>query len=122
MANPSQPRDDQSALAPSIFNTVAVPRLTYFALQQRNKPTEAPKAPERAPFFLPTLPGVDSRFDFGNATGASEADKEKEREMAKSRRLDIGAASVETEFVRRMMAEDRDGDCEFLSLLSLDSR
>jgi len=82
-----------------------------FTTQQRNKPKEAPKAPERAPFFLPTLPGVDQRFDFG--TGKDGEANGGPTEENKRRRLDIGAASVETEFVRRMQAEDREGDCEF---------
>lgn len=71
--------------------------------QSRNKPLEAPKAPERAPFFLPTLPGVGNRFDFGSnadfaANGGVEVGKS-------SRRLDISAASVETEFVRKLMQD-----------------
>ena len=32
-------------------------------LQQRNKPKEPPKVPKSAPFFLPTVPGVDFKFD-----------------------------------------------------------
>ncbi|KAH6918289.1 Utp21 specific WD40 associated putative domain-containing protein [Coprinopsis sp. MPI-PUGE-AT-0042] len=36
--------------------------LNLEVIQQRNKPKEAPKAPEKAPFFLPTLPGVETRF------------------------------------------------------------
>lgn len=73
--------------------------------QQRNKPKEAPKAPERAPFFLPTLPGTNQRFDFG--TEEAKAVEEK-----KNRKLDIGAASVETDFVRRLLKEDPEGECE----------
>ena len=34
--------------------------------QQRNKPKEPPKVPKSAPFFLPTLPGVDFQFDVKN--------------------------------------------------------
>ena len=35
-------------------------------LQQRNKPKEPPKVPKSAPFFLPTVPGVDFQFDVKN--------------------------------------------------------
>ena len=74
------------------------------SLQQRNKPKEAPKAPEAAPFFLPTLPGVDQRYDFSRT--------EKSAEEKQNRRLDMGSANVETDFVRRLLKEDLDGDCE----------
>ncbi|KAJ7582969.1 WD40-repeat-containing domain protein [Mycena floridula] len=43
-------------------------------IQQRNKPKEAPKAPEKAPFFLPTLPGVEPRFAPPSADAASNAE------------------------------------------------
>lgn len=76
--------------------------------KQRNKPKEAPKAPERAPFFLPTLPGTNQRFDFG--TEETKAVDEK-----KNRKLDLGAASVETDFVRRLLKEDPEGECELLA-------
>jgi len=31
-------------------------------IQKRNRPTEPPKAPKSAPFFLPTLPGLERTF------------------------------------------------------------
>ena len=44
--------------------------------QARNKPIEPPKKPEAAPFFLPTLAGVDAGrnpvFDFGAAAAGGE--------------------------------------------------
>lgn len=84
--------------------------LNLETIKARNKPKEAPKAPERAPFFLPTLPGVDNRFDFGvpaaEGKGASDA--------APKRKLDYAAgASIETDFVRRLLSEDKEGPCEF---------
>ncbi|KAI0031820.1 Utp21-domain-containing protein [Vararia minispora EC-137] len=36
--------------------------LNLEVIQQRNKPKEPPKPPEKAPFFLPTLSGVEQRF------------------------------------------------------------
>lgn len=36
----------------------------------------------------------------------------------RNRRLDISASSVETEFVRRLLLEDLDGDCESSSVFS----
>ncbi|KAF9932543.1 hypothetical protein BGZ75_004042 [Mortierella antarctica] len=36
--------------------------LNLDVIKARNKPKEAPKAPEKAPFFLNTLPGVEPKF------------------------------------------------------------
>ncbi|XP_014470941.1 PREDICTED: WD repeat-containing protein 36 [Dinoponera quadriceps] len=35
-------------------------------IKQRNKPKQAPKVPETAPFFLPTVPSLNLRFDFSD--------------------------------------------------------
>ena len=32
----------------------------------RNKPKEAPKVPKSAPFFLPTVLGLETKFDLSN--------------------------------------------------------
>lgn len=79
--------------------------LTSFPIQQRNKPKDPPKAPEQAPFFLPTLPGVEHRFA-PPTTKAAEPKKS-------SKRLENNAASVESVFYRKLVTEARDGDCEF---------
>ena len=79
--------------------------LNLEVIQQRNKPKEPPKPPEAAPFFLPTLPGVEQRFDL--AQGAQEA-----RAGRPTRRLERAAAGAESAFVRKLHAEARDGDCE----------
>lgn len=36
-------------------------------IKKRNKPIEPPKAPETAPFFLPTIPSLDIEFDVSDA-------------------------------------------------------
>ena len=36
--------------------------MNIFVLQQRNKPKEPPKVPKAAPFFLPTVPGLELMF------------------------------------------------------------
>ncbi|XP_076239663.1 WD repeat-containing protein 36 [Calliopsis andreniformis] len=43
-------------------------------VKKRNKPKEPPKAPENAPFFLPTIPSLDLKFDFSDVKNA-EANK-----------------------------------------------
>lgn len=119
-----QPYTTPDQLADELLTLSLMPRsrwqtlLNLDTIKQRNKPKEAPKAPERAPFFLPTLPGVKQRFDFGTDDRAVKG----VGEGAASRKLDMSAASVETEFVRRMMAEPEAGDFgaffEFLKALS----
>ncbi len=74
-------------------------------LQQRNKPKEAPKAPEKAPFFLPTLPGVEHRF----AITQKDAQGPKKKEVGK--RLEAGASQAESVFYKKLVSEDPDGDC-----------
>nr|CAD7602515.1 unnamed protein product [Timema genevievae] len=36
-------------------------------IKMRNKPKDAPKAPKAAPFFLPTIPSLELRFELGQA-------------------------------------------------------
>ncbi|KAG0238082.1 hypothetical protein BGW42_007636 [Actinomortierella wolfii] len=52
--------------------------LNLDVIKARNKPKEAPKAPEKAPFFLSTLPGVEPKFvtpkaDDGRETNSSDS-------------------------------------------------
>lgn len=71
--------------------------------QQRNKPKEAPKVPEQAPFFLPTLPGVEPRF----APDPKPQDPKKP-----TRRFEKTAASMESTFYQKLLSDDRNGDCK----------
>jgi U3 small nucleolar RNA-associated protein 21 len=53
------------------MNSATQANLSHLAdIRRRNKPTEAPKAPKHAPFFLPTLAGLETQFDLA----ASAAD------------------------------------------------
>lgn len=83
--------------------------LNLEVIQQRNKPKEPPKPPEKAPFFLPTLPGVDHRFD------VSQAEQEKKTSKP-TRRLERAAGASESVFFRKLQEEDQGGDCEFYTL------
>ncbi len=74
--------------------------------QQRNKPKEPPKAPEQAPFFLPTVSGLETRFDL-SAIQTEEDDS--------SRRL-APLQMLESDFTRRLAAEVSDSDCELMFL------
>ena len=75
-------------------------------IQQRNKPKEPPKPPEKAPFFLPTLPGVEHRFAIEDKAAGQGKEKA-------TRRLDQIHASTRSVFVTKLFAEDESGDREF---------
>ncbi|TCD62177.1 hypothetical protein EIP91_007261 [Steccherinum ochraceum] len=77
--------------------------LNLDVIQQRNKPKEPPKQPEKAPFFLPTLPGVEHRF------ALQESEKAKEKEKP-TKRLQKAAGSAESVFLQKLTAENEDGD------------
>ncbi|GAA5967551.1 hypothetical protein JCM11641_005691 [Rhodosporidiobolus odoratus] len=122
-----QPYTTPDQLAGELVTLSLMPRsrwqtlLNLDTIKARNKTREAPKAPERAPFFLPTLPGVDQRFDFG-AIPNGDGSKEKEVEAPQKRKLDFAGGSVETDFVRRLMGEKEGGNYqsffEYLKALS----
>ncbi|KIY72120.1 Utp21-domain-containing protein [Cylindrobasidium torrendii FP15055 ss-10] len=80
--------------------------LNIDVIQHRNKPKEAPKAPEQAPFFLPTVPGVEQRFVVDNA----KAKDGKDGKAKNSKRL----TNVEllSTFRKTLQDGDVDGDYE----------
>ncbi|KAI7904599.1 Utp21 specific WD40 associated putative domain-containing protein [Cokeromyces recurvatus] len=51
-------------------------------IKLRNKPKEAPKLPEKAPFFLPTLPGAKTQFDLSSTNNTEQEDELKSREIS----------------------------------------
>ncbi|GAA6062774.1 hypothetical protein JCM10212_006887 [Sporobolomyces blumeae] len=122
-----QPYTTPDQLASELLTLSLMPRtkwqtlLNLETIKQRNKPKEAPKAPEQAPFFLPTLPGTDARFDFGSEPDADKRNGES-ADVAAKRKLDFAASSIETDFVRRLLAEKEDGPYqsffEYLKALS----
>ncbi|XP_054002526.1 WD repeat-containing protein 36 [Hylaeus anthracinus] len=63
--SPQQLHDDlitMSGLAHSRWQNL----LNIDIVRRRNKPKEPPKAPESAPFFLPTIPSLELKFDFSD--------------------------------------------------------
>ncbi|KAH8913673.1 small-subunit processome [Atractiella rhizophila] len=97
----------------NMVTTSLMPRSKWIALLQldvirhRNKPKQPPKAPEQAPFFLPTVEGVEHKFDFSDVKDDGGKGKEKAFE---SRHLINFMDGIETELVRRIKAEPEDGD------------
>ncbi|KAG8422643.1 rRNA-processing protein utp21 [Metarhizium acridum] len=74
-------------------------------IKERNKPTEAPKAPEKAPFFLPS-------------TGSSkvpeqQAITESTENESKSRITKVDKARFEEQFTSRLRQGAQTGDCMY---------
>ncbi|KAJ9115038.1 hypothetical protein QFC22_005366 [Naganishia vaughanmartiniae] len=78
--------------------------LNLDTIRMRNKPKEAPKAPEQAPFFLPTVTNLDdgfgTRFDI-----PTKGDGEQNT----GRRTGMDSAFVESDFTARLSKEDPNG-------------
>jgi U3 small nucleolar RNA-associated protein 21 len=74
-------------------------------IRQRNKPTEAPKKPEKAPFFLPSLQDQKS----GITTSAQKAAEETnlaQIEQERSRVLKNSRAGTRSQFTTLLQAAD----------------
>lgn len=74
-------------------------------IKERNKPTEAPKAPEKAPFFLPSTTGA-------KAVTQEEASNAKEEE-SKSRITRLDKARFEEQFSSKLQQGAATNDCKF---------
>lgn len=70
---------------------------SFYCYQKHNKPKEPPKKAERAPFFLPTLPGVEPKFVI--APNSNEVSFKEEAERSNSKIMKSNDIKVETEFV-----------------------
>ncbi|KAG1468282.1 hypothetical protein G6F56_003920 [Rhizopus delemar] len=68
-------------------------------IKLRNKPKEAPKLPEKAPFFLPTLAGARAQF---NLESAMDVDKETDAE--KSKQIQFTQLNTDTEYSKLLRA------------------
>ena len=118
------PQEDDSQLASDLVTLSLLPRTKWQTLinletiTARNKPKEPPKAPEQAPFFLPTLPGTETRFDLANTAANGDAEGKQQK-----RKLGFAEMEVESDMVRRLRESLQEGDCESLPyLLVLASR
>jgi U3 small nucleolar RNA-associated protein 21 len=75
-------------------------------IKMRNKPKEAPKLPEKAPFFLPTLPGAKAQFDLGAAVSA-------DKENPESKRINFAQLNADTEYSKTLRAgHEADQKCK----------
>lgn len=53
-------------------------------IKRRNKPQQPPKAPETAPFFLPTIPSLQLRFDFSDVKTADKTETPRVRSASQN--------------------------------------
>lgn len=67
-------------------------------IKERNKAKEPPKKPKAAPFFIPTISGLETTFDLSK----TDAEKEEEQSMQKSRVLSskLGIESLLTAMLK----------------------
>ncbi|ORX84248.1 WD40 repeat-like protein [Anaeromyces robustus] len=80
-------KNDESLISLSSVNNSQCKTLLNLAqIKKRNKPKEAPKAPEKAPFFLPTISGAIPKFD-------ASKDKEEKSEKPIKETLDLRTGS-----------------------------
>lgn len=81
--------------------------LNLEAIKKRNKPKEAPKAPEKAPFFLPTLAGPTPKFLNATTSKVEDATMGKASKVVR-----IADMEVLTEFSRLLRECDAQNDCK----------
>jgi U3 small nucleolar RNA-associated protein 21 len=84
-------------------------------IKQRNKPTEAPKKPEQAPFFLPSL-GGGKRAPDGDNEGEGEGQTKKAAQAPETRITKLDRARAVQAFAQKLADGGATGDCE--SILS----
>lgn len=77
-------------------------------MQKRNKPIEPPKAEEKAPFFLPTLPGVVPTF-----IKLNEKDENEEQKSNSTRIKNTHSSLNETYGSELLKQGEENLECEF---------
>jgi len=84
-------KNDESLISLSSVNNSQCKTLLNLAqIKKRNKPKEAPKAPEKAPFFLPTISGAIPKFDASN-----EKEEPKEKPIKQTLDMRTGSEFIE---------------------------
>jgi U3 small nucleolar RNA-associated protein 21 len=102
---------DLDTLSSDLLSLSLVPRsrwqnlLHIDLIRQRNKPTEAPKKPEKAPFFLPSLQDQKNGIT-SSAEKAAEEVNIKQLEQERSRVLKNARAGTQSRFTSLLQAAD----------------
>ena len=122
----------KSQILPELVTLSLLPKSQWQSLvnldiiKMRNKPIEPPKKPEKAPFFLPTLPSLSGEVTFTGLTKTAEDQKGKVKTLTGSKH-----GSEETPFLSLLCSCADSGDCmckhswlwlllNFILLLNLD--
>lgn len=77
-------------------------------LQIRNKPIEPPKKPEKAPFFLPSVPTLSGQIVF-EPSEVSSAKVAEGDELRESRRSDL----PQSQFLQMLLSSSEKKSCKF---------
>ena len=122
----------KSQILPDLVTLSLLPKSQWQSLvnldiiKMRNKPIEPPKKPEKAPFFLPTLPSLSGEVTFTGLTKTAEDQNGKVKTSTRSK-----DGSEETAFLSLLCSCSDSGDCKckhswlwlllhFILLLNLD--
>ena len=112
------PSEENTApLSDGLMTLSALPKSRWHNLQnldvikQRNKPIEPPKQPKQAPFFLPTLPGIEPKF-----VPAAEDEEIPSTEFGGSKILNLGKLQPLSEFQEYLEQCASTKQCKSLSL------
>ncbi|XP_064997081.1 uncharacterized protein LOC135632435 [Musa acuminata AAA Group] len=62
-------------------------------IKARNKPVEPPKKPEKAPFFLPSIPSLSGEILF-KPNGEATEEKDTEKKMIEKKKLDLSSQFI----------------------------
>ena len=115
--------EEIDTLDESMQNLSLVPRSRWLTLlhldtiKRRNKPIEPPKAPEKAPFFLPSLDGDTLKSSAVTPNNRSKADESNHAE--RSRILKMDKEFLNRPFTKFLLQAASTGDFEpFISHLS----
>merc|ERR1712098_938905 len=97
-ASPEQISEDLITLA-NLPGSRWLNLLHLDVIKAKNKPKAPPKKPKAAPFFLPTIPGLETKFDLSGLTP--------EEEEKSSTNINLGFTSL-TEFGTALSQADSD--------------
>ena len=114
------PTENLTPLSEGLVTLSSLPKSRWSNLQNldiiklRNKPVEPPKQPKQAPFFLPTLPGLEPKF-----IPAANDEDIPSTESGGSRIVNLGKLQPLSEFQKCLEECASTKKCESLFLLSL---
>ena len=117
MLTDDSPEESTTPLSSGLVTLSNLPKSRWNNLQsldiikQRNKPVEPPKQPKQAPFFLPTLPGLQPMF-----IPAADDEDIPLTESAGSRIVNLGKLQPLTEFQKCLERCASTKQCRWINL------